>query len=102
MNELRDHPNLYLRQHGSNPIHWKEWNSLHWASAVEENKLVIISIGYSACHWCHVMEKECFEDDEVALYTNEHFISIKVDRESRPDIDQMYMNALHLMGKPGG
>jgi uncharacterized protein YyaL (SSP411 family) len=102
MNELREHPNLYLRQHGSNPIHWKEWSSLQWTRAIEENKLVIVSIGYSSCHWCHVMEKECFEDNEVAVYTNEHFISIKVDRESRPDIDQMYMNALHLMGKPGG
>jgi uncharacterized protein YyaL (SSP411 family) len=102
MNELRDHPNLYLRQHGNNPIHWKEWGSAQWANAIEDKKLVIVSIGYSACHWCHVMEKECFEDTEVAQFTNAHFISIKVDRESRPDIDQMYMNALHLMGKPGG
>jgi uncharacterized protein YyaL (SSP411 family) len=102
MNELRDHPNLYLRQHGTNPIHWKEWSSNVWELAHQENKLVIVSIGYSACHWCHVMEKECFENDEVALYTNARFISIKVDRETRPDIDQNYMNALHLMGKQGG
>ncbi len=102
MNELKDHPNLYLRQHGTNPIHWKEWDKKTWENAQVQNRLVIISIGYSSCHWCHVMEKECFEDAEVALFANAHFISIKVDRESRPDIDQMYMNALHLMGKPGG
>jgi len=102
MNELKDHPNLYLRQHGANPIHWKEWDQKNWQSAQLLNRLVIVSIGYSSCHWCHVMEKECFEDEDVAQYTNAHFVSIKVDRESRPDIDQLYMNALHLMGKPGG
>jgi uncharacterized protein YyaL (SSP411 family) len=102
MNELNHHSNLYLRQHGENPIHWKEWSERAWQLAKEENKLVIVSIGYSACHWCHVMEHECFEDDAVAQLTNAHYISIKVDREERPDIDQSYMSAVQLMGKPGG
>jgi uncharacterized protein YyaL (SSP411 family) len=102
MNELKDHANLYLRQHGNNPIFWKAWSDHIWHKAQQENKLVIVSIGYSACHWCHVMEKECFEDNEVAQLTNAHFVSIKVDREERPDIDQSFMNALQLMGKPGG
>ncbi len=102
MNELKDHANLYLRQHGSNPIFWKAWSETIWHKAQLENKLVIVSIGYSACHWCHVMEKECFEDSEVAALSNAHYISIKVDREERPDIDQSFMNAIQLMGKPGG
>lgn len=102
MNELTNHSNLYLRQHGENPIHWKAWSAAAWQQAQEENKLVIVSIGYSACHWCHVMEHECFEDTEVALLTNNCYVSIKVDREERPDIDQSYMSAVQLMGKPGG
>jgi len=102
MNELAHHANLYLRQHGGNPIHWKAWSEGAWAKARAENKLVIVSIGYSACHWCHVMELECFEDDDIAIFTNAHYVSIKVDREERPDIDQSYMSAVQLMGKPGG
>ncbi len=102
MNELTNHSNLYLRQHGENPIHWKAWSPSAWKQAQDEGKLVIVSIGYSACHWCHVMEHECFEDAEVALLTNAQYVSIKVDREERPDIDQSYMSAVQLMGKPGG
>jgi uncharacterized protein len=101
-NELGQHPNLYLRQHGENPVHWKAWSPEVWADADAQNKLVIVSIGYSACHWCHVMEKECFEDHEVGQLMNQHFLSIKIDREERPDIDQTYMSAIQAMGKNGG
>lgn len=101
-NELVHHANLYLRQHGHNPVDWKAWTSEAWEIAKEQNKLVIVSIGYSACHWCHVMEKNCFEDADVGSFMNQHFISIKVDREERPDIDQTYMSAIQAMGKNGG
>ncbi len=101
-NELSQHPNLYLRQHGENPVHWKAWSPEAWSEATAQNKLVIVSIGYSACHWCHVMEKECFEDQTVGQLMNEHFVSIKIDREERPDIDQTYMSAIQAMGKNGG
>jgi uncharacterized protein YyaL (SSP411 family) len=101
-NELGGHPNLYLRQHGNNPVHWKAWGKAAWEKAAELNRLVVVSIGYSACHWCHVMEKNCFEDEEVGQYMNQHFIAIKVDREERPDVDSIYMSAIHAMGKNGG
>ena len=101
-NQLSQHPNLYLRQHGENPIYWQCWSDETWLRAVQENKLVLVSIGYSACHWCHVMEKECFEDLEVGSLMNQYFICIKVDREERPDVDQVYMSALQAMGKNGG
>ncbi len=101
-NELGRHPNLYLQQHGNNPVHWKPWGTAVWESAVELNRLVVVSIGYSACHWCHVMEKNCFEDEEVGHYMNQYFVSIKVDREERPDVDSIYMSAIHAMGKNGG
>lgn len=102
MNRLSEESSPYLLQHQHNPVHWWAWKEAAWQKARQENKLVLISIGYSACHWCHVMEKEVFEDRECAAFMNEHFICIKVDREERPDVDAVYMDALHLMGRQGG
>jgi uncharacterized protein len=102
MNELSKETSPYLLQHKNNPIHWKAWNSETLKSAINQNKLIVVSIGYSACHWCHVMEHECFEDDDVAIVMNNSYISIKVDREERPDIDAIYMKALQLMTRQGG
>jgi uncharacterized protein YyaL (SSP411 family) len=102
MNRLADETSPYLLQHKNNPVHWYAWSDEAWKSARAENKLVLISIGYSACHWCHVMEKEVFEDYECAELMNMHFICIKVDREERPDVDSWYMDAVHLMGNQGG
>ena len=101
-NELIYETSPYLLQHAHNPVNWYPWNDEALAKAQKENKLLLISIGYSACHWCHVMEHECFEDEEVAKLMNENFICIKVDREERPDIDQIYMNAVQLMTGRGG
>lgn len=101
-NELINESSPYLLQHAHNPVNWTAWNTKSLAKAKSENKLIIISIGYSACHWCHVMEKESFENDSVAKLMNDNFISIKVDREERPDIDQIYMNAVQLMTGKGG
>jgi len=92
----------YLLQHAYNPVEWHEWGPAALAKAKEENKLILVSIGYSACHWCHVMEHECFEDFEVAEVMNKNFVCIKVDREERPDIDQVYMLAVQLMNGNGG
>jgi len=102
MNLLHLETSPYLLQHAGNPIHWKAWNHDALAQARKENKLVIVSVGYSACHWCHVMEHESFEDNEVAEVMNQHFISIKVDREERPDVDATYMKAVQLMTGQGG
>ena len=102
MNELHLETSPYLLQHANNPIHWKAWNSNSLAKAQEDNKLIIVSIGYSACHWCHVMEHESFEDEEVAAVMNRHYISIKVDREERPDVDATYMKAVQLLTGRGG
>jgi uncharacterized protein YyaL (SSP411 family) len=102
MNELNLETSPYLLQHANNPIYWKAWNESALAKAKEENKLIIVSIGYSACHWCHVMEHESFEDDEVATVMNKGFISIKVDREERPDVDATYMKAVQIMTGQGG
>lgn len=92
----------YLKQHAYNPVKWVEWTTDAFEQAAQEGKLVLVSIGYSACHWCHVMEHESFEDDEVAEVMNKHFICIKVDREERPDVDQVYMEAVQLMTQRGG
>ena len=92
----------YLLQHAYNPVNWKAWNKETLALAKKENKLIVISIGYSACHWCHVMEEESFENDSIAKIMNANFISIKVDREERPDVDKVYMNAVQLMTGSGG
>ena len=102
MNQLNLETSPYLLQHANNPIHWKAWSGNTLATAKKENKLIIISIGYSACHWCHVMEHESFENEEVAAVMNPNFISIKVDREERPDVDAIYMKAVQIMTGRGG
>ncbi|HLT33609.1 MAG TPA: thioredoxin domain-containing protein [Aquaticitalea sp.] len=101
-NALITETSPYLLQHAHNPVNWYAWNEDTLTLAKTNNKLLIISIGYAACHWCHVMEHESFEDDEVAEVMNTHFLSIKVDREERPDIDNVYMNAIQLMTGAGG
>ena len=101
-NALIHETSPYLLQHAHNPVDWEPWKPAALERAALENKLVIISIGYAACHWCHVMEHECFEDPEVAGVMNAHFINIKVDREERPDVDQIYMDALQIMTGSGG
>ena len=102
MNELHLETSPYLLQHANNPVHWKAWNTNALAKAKKENKLIIVSIGYSACHWCHVMEHESFENQKVAKTMNQHFINIKVDREERPDVDAVYMKAVQIMTGRGG
>ena len=92
----------YLLQHAHNPVNWQEWSEAAFEQAKTENKLVIISIGYSACHWCHVMERETFEQEDTAEIMNNHFVCIKVDREERPDIDKIYMDAVQLLTGSGG
>lgn len=101
-NELHQASSPYLLQHKNNPVHWVQWSIDAFEKAEKENKLVIVSIGYSACHWCHVMEHECFENEEVAALMNQHFVCIKVDREERPDVDKIYMEAVQLMSQQGG
>jgi uncharacterized protein YyaL (SSP411 family) len=101
-NALSNESSLYLQQHAHNPVNWVAWSPSIFEQAKKEDKLILISVGYSACHWCHVMEHECFEDEEVAALMNRHFICIKVDREERPDVDQVYMNAVQLMTQRGG
>lgn len=101
-NALAQESSLYLLQHAHNPVNWVSWSADVFEKAKAENKLVLVSVGYSACHWCHVMEHECFEDEEVAALMNKFFICIKVDREERPDVDQVYMNAVQLMTQRGG
>lgn len=92
----------YLLQHAENPVDWWEWSPEAFAEARRLNRPVLLSIGYAACHWCHVMAHESFEDEAVAAVMNEHLVSIKVDREERPDVDQIYMAALHALGQQGG
>jgi uncharacterized protein YyaL (SSP411 family) len=101
-NGLADQTSPYLLQHQYNPVDWQPWSQEIFDQAKSENKLILVSIGYSSCHWCHVMEHESFEDDSVAQVMNAHFISVKVDREERPDVDQIYMNAVQLMTGTGG
>ncbi len=101
-NKLIDETSPYLLQHAYNPVAWYPWGEEALAKAKAENKMLLVSVGYSACHWCHVMERECFENEEVAALMNEYFINIKVDREERPDIDQVYMSAVQLMTGRGG
>ena len=101
-NALVNETSPYLLQHAHNPVDWYPWNEATLAKAKAEDKLLLISIGYSACHWCHVMEHESFEDTAVAQIMNDNFICIKVDREERPDIDQVYMTAVQLMNQRGG
>ena len=101
-NNLKNETSPYLLQHVENPVNWNPWDKKYLDKAKKENKLVIISIGYASCHWCHVMERESFQDSTVAKLMNDKFISIKVDREERPDIDQVYMNAIQLITGSGG
>ena len=96
-NQLIDESSPYLLQHAHNPVNWHPWNEAALQKAKEEDKMLIISVGYAACHWCHVMEQESFEDTAVARIMNEYFIPIKVDREERPDVDDVYMTACHLV-----
>jgi len=101
-NDLINESSPYLLQHAHNPVNWKPWNDKTLAEAKDHNKLILISVGYAACHWCHVMERESFEDSLVAKVMNDNFINIKVDREERPDVDQVYMNAVQLLTGNGG
>ncbi|RED48673.1 thioredoxin domain-containing protein [Seonamhaeicola aphaedonensis] len=101
-NDLINETSPYLLQHAHNPVDWKTWKNNVLAKAKAEKKLILVSIGYSACHWCHVMEHESFEDDLVASVMNKNYINIKVDREERPDVDQVYMNAVQIMTGSGG
>ncbi|HQZ43700.1 MAG TPA: DUF255 domain-containing protein, partial [Flavobacteriales bacterium] len=101
-NRLINESSPYLLQHAHNPVDWYPWGEEAFAKARAENKLMLISIGYSSCHWCHVMERESFENDSVATIMNERFVCIKVDREERPDVDQVYMSAVQLMTGRGG
>jgi uncharacterized protein YyaL (SSP411 family) len=102
MNRLANSTSPYLLQHANNPVNWYPWGAEALQKAKDENKLLIVSIGYSACHWCHVMEHESFEDEQVAAVMNEYFVCIKVDREERPDVDQIYMSAVQLISGRGG
>jgi hypothetical protein len=101
-NSLINASSPYLLQHAHNPVNWQEWSDEILDQAKREDKLILISIGYSACHWCHVMEHECFEKEDTAAIMNERFICVKIDREERPDIDQVYMDALQLLTGRGG
>ena len=101
-NRLKDESSPYLQQHAHNPVDWYAWGEEALERARREDKPILLSIGYSACHWCHVMERESFENEEIARLMNEHFVNIKVDREERPDIDQTYMNAVQMMLGHGG
>ena len=101
-NRLIHESSPYLLQHAHNPVDWYPWGEEAFAKARAENKLMLVSIGYSSCHWCHVMERESFENDSIAALMNERFVCVKVDREERPDVDQVYMSAVQLMTGRGG
>src|SRR5437868_9737136 len=101
-NHLANETSPYLLQHAHNPVDWWPWSPAALARAAHEGKPILLSIGYAACHWCHVMERESFEDEATASMMNEHFVCIKVDREERPDIDGIYMQATQAMTGQGG
>src|SRR4051812_45960080 len=101
-NRLASESSPYLRQHADNPVDWYPWGDEAQARARAEDKPMLLSVGYSACHWCHVMAHESFEDEETARLMNERFICVKVDREEMPDVDQIYQQALQLSGESGG
>lgn len=101
-NALVHESSPYLLQHAYNPVNWMPWGPEAFEKARSEDKPIFLSVGYSACHWCHVMERESFENDTIAAFLNEHYISIKVDREERPDVDQIYMSAVQLITRRGG
>ena len=102
MNRLGSETSPYLLQHAANPVHWWPWADEALAEARRTNRPILLSVGYAACHWCHVMAHESFESPEVAAAMNELFVNIKVDREERPDVDSIYMQALQIMGDQGG
>ena len=101
-NRLIHAPSPYLRQHAGNPVDWYPWGEEPLARSRAENKPIFLSIGYFTCYWCHVMENDVFDNEAIARQLNEHFICIKVDREERPDIDEIYMVARQLMSRDGG
>ena len=101
-NRLARESSPYLLQHKHNPVDWWPWGPEALSEAKRSNKPILLSVGYAACHWCHVMAHESFEDETVANVMNELFVNIKVDREERPDVDQIYMSALHMLGEQGG
>ena len=101
-NALIHEKSPYLLQHAHNPVNWRAWNDETFALARREGKPIFLSIGYATCHWCHVMERESFENEEIARYLNERFISVKVDREERPDIDALYMKVCQATTGHGG
>ncbi|ALO17323.1 Thioredoxin-related protein [Salinivirga cyanobacteriivorans] len=101
-NRLKEEHSLYLQQHAENPVDWFPWSDEAFEKARDENKLLIVSIGYSSCHWCHVMEHNVFEHDDAATLMNKHFVSVKVDREERPDVDHIYMDAVQMITGRGG
>src|SRR6188508_3460330 len=101
-NRLAQETSPYLLQHQHNPVAWWPWNTEALAEAKRANRPILLSVGYAACHWCHVMAHESFEDPAIAAIMNELFVNVKVDREERPDIDQIYMAALHALGEQGG
>jgi uncharacterized protein YyaL (SSP411 family) len=102
VNGLAQERSAYLRQHRSNPVNWLPWGEAALSEAKTFNKPILLSIGYSACHWCHVMARESFEDPEIAALMNQGFVNIKVDREERPDLDALYLKALQAMGRRPG
>src|SRR6187455_180362 len=101
-NRLADETSPYLLQHAHNPVDWYPWGPEALAKARELDRPIFLSIGYSACHWCHVMERESFEDEATAAVLNSNFVNVKVDREERPDLDQIYMSAVQMMTHHGG
>ena len=101
-NQLDKETSLYLKQHSENPINWQRWSNSIFNTSEDLDKLLVVSIGYSSCHWCHVMEEETFANDSIAKIMNENFINVKVDREENPDVDQAYMTASQLMTGMGG
>src|SRR5436309_8964599 len=101
-NRLAQEKSPYLLQHAHNPVDWYPWGEEAFAKARREHKPIFLSIGYSTCHWCHVMERESFENEETAKFLNEHFVSIKVDREERPDVDKIYMTFVQATTGSGG
>ena len=101
-NRLINETSPYLLQHAHNPVDWYSWSEEAFKKAQEENKPIFLSIGYSSCHWCHVMEHESFENEEIAEIMNKNFINIKVDREERPDVDQLYMEYVQMTTGSGG
>ena len=102
INRLGQETSPYLLQHRDNPVHWQPWDEASLGQAAREDKPILLSIGYAACHWCHVMAHESFEHPEIAGVMNELFVNIKVDREERPDLDTIYQSALSMLGEHGG